>query len=319
MRHDEHGSEPKGVAMLMVVKGGLGDSGEVVAGTTRCGALRTSIAPRAIRSAPCWRERSSTSRRAPSGSAQISTPTVPTRSPTSARCCTKLQGSPALRVSSFRGLGSPANTFANESFIDELAAGAHTDPIAFRIRHLKDERATAVLEAVAKLASWDARQSPRSAAGFNGRGVAFVHYVNAGAYAAAVVRVNVDRASGKVRVPYVAVAHDCGLIVNPDGVKNQIEGNVIQALSRTLLEEVQFDRSSVTSLDWSSYPILRFTDVPEEIAIMLINRPERPMLGAGEAATSPIAPAIANAIFDATGARLRALPFTAERVKQALG
>ena len=122
-----------------------------------------------------------------------------------------------------------------------------------------------------------------------------------------------------MRVPYVAVAHDCGLIVNPDGVKNQIEGNVIQALSRTLLEEVQFDRSSVTSLDWSSYPILRFTDVPEEIAIMLINRPERPMLGAGEAATSPIAPAIANAIFDATGARLRALPFTAERVKQALG
>jgi CO/xanthine dehydrogenase Mo-binding subunit len=231
----------------------------------------------------------------------------------------QLQGSPALRVSSFRGLGSPANTFANESFIDELAASAHADPIVFRIRHLKDERATAVLEAVAKLASWDARQSPRSATGSSGRGVAFVHYVNAGAYAAAVVRVNVDRASGKVHVPYVAVAHDCGLIVNPDGVKNQIEGNVIQALSRTLLEEVQFDRSSVTSLDWSSYPILRFTDVPEEVAIMLINRPERPMLGAGEAATSPIAPAIANAIFDATGARLRALPFTAERVKQALG
>ncbi len=319
MRHDEHGSEPKGVAMLMVVKGGLGDSGEVVAWNYEVWSPSHVNRP------------SGNSVGALLAGAQLDQParSVGIGADFNADCSYafankrtvlhQLQGSPALRVSSFRGLGSPANTFANESFIDELAAGAHTDPIAFRIRHLKDKRATAVLEAVAKLASWDARQSPRSAAGSNGRGVAFVHYVNAGAYAAAVVRVNVDRASGKVRVPYVAVAHDCGLIVNPDGVKNQIEGNVIQALSRTLLEEVQFDRSSVTSLDWSSYPILRFTDVPEEIAIMLINRPERPMLGAGEAATSPIAPAIANAIFDATGARLRALPFTAERVKQALG
>jgi CO/xanthine dehydrogenase Mo-binding subunit len=319
MRHDEHGNEPKGVAMLMAVKGGLGDHGEVVAWDYEVWSPSHVNRP------------SGNSVGALLAGAQLDKParSLGVGADFNADCSYafankrtvlhQLKGSPALRVSSFRGLGSPANTFANESFVDELAARAHADPIAFRIRHLRDERATAVLQTVAKLARWDARPSPRAAAGSSGRGVAFVQYTNAGAYAAAVVHVDVDRASGKVRVPYVAVAHDCGLIVNPDGVKNQIEGNVIQAMSRTLLEQVQFDGSLVTSLDWSSYPILRFTDVPQEIAIVLINRPERPMLGAGEAATSPIAPAIANAIFDATGARLRALPFTAERVKQALG
>ncbi|HKS58366.1 MAG TPA: molybdopterin cofactor-binding domain-containing protein [Steroidobacteraceae bacterium] len=318
MRHDEHGNEPKGVAMLMAVKGGLGESGEVVAWDYEVWS-------------PSHVNRSSgDSVGALLAGAQLDKPARPIEvganfnadSPyafaNKRTVLHQLRRSPALRVSSFRGLGSPANTFANESFMDELAARAHADPIAFRIRHLKDERATAVLEAVAKLASWDARPSPRSPASASGRGVAFVHYNNSGAYVAAIVHVAVDRASGKVRVPYMAIAHDCGLIVNPDGVKNQIEGNVIQAMSRALLEEAQFDATSVTSLDWSGYPIVRFADVPQEIAITLINRPEQPMLGAGEAATSPIAPAIANAIFDATGVRLRALPFNAERVKQAL-
>jgi len=121
-----------------------------------------------------------------------------------------------------------------------------------------------------------------------------------------------------VRVPYVAVAHDCGLIVNPDGVKNQIEGNIVQAISRALIEEVQFDGAGVTSLDWQGYPILHFSDVPDEIAITLINRPDKPMVGAGEGATSPVAAAIANAIHDATGRRLRTLPFNPARVKTAL-
>ena len=318
MRHDEHGNEPKGVAMLMAVRGGLADSGEVVAWDYEVWSPSHVNRP------------SGNSVGALLAGAQLDKPARPIGVGADFNADSfytfankrtvvhQLQRSPALRVSSFRGLGSPANTFANESFIDELAARAHADPIAFRIRHLKDERATAVLEAVARLASWDARPSPRSPAGTSGRGVAFVRYVNASAYVAAVVRVAVDRASGKVGVPYVAVAHDCGLIVNPDGVKNQIEGNVIQAMSRALLEEVQFDATSVTSIDWSAYPIMRFADVPQEIAITLIDRPEQPVLGAGEAATSPIAPAIANAIFDATGVRLRALPFTAERVKQAL-
>jgi CO/xanthine dehydrogenase Mo-binding subunit len=148
--------------------------------------------------------------------------------------------------------------------------------------------------------------------------VGLVHYDNATTYAAVVVRVLVERATGTVRVPQVAVAHDCGLIVNPDGVKNQIEGNVVQAISRALLEEVQYDASGVTSLDWAGYPIIRFSDVPERIAITLINRPDKPMVGAGEATTSPVAAAIANAIFNATGRRLRSLPFTPARVQAAL-
>jgi CO/xanthine dehydrogenase Mo-binding subunit len=148
--------------------------------------------------------------------------------------------------------------------------------------------------------------------------LAFVQYDNAGAYVGLVVEVRVDRASGRVRVQRAYVAHDCGLIVNPDGVRNQIEGNVIQGLSRALLEEVKFDRQAVTSLDWASYPILRFSEVPDEIAISLIDRRGEPSLGAGEPATTPVLAAVANAIFDATGARLRSVPFTPERVKAAL-
>jgi CO/xanthine dehydrogenase Mo-binding subunit len=227
--------------------------------------------------------------------------------------------STVLRVSSLRGLGSPQNTFGNESFIDELAAAAGADPIAFRVRHLKDERAVAVLEAAAKLAQWDPRPSPKAdRASGTGRGVGFAQYDNYSGYAAVVVQVRVDRASGKVRVERVAVGHDCGLIVNPDGLKNQIEGNIVQTLSRALLEDVKFDTAKVTSLDWARYPILRFSDMPQEIAIALIDRPNLPSLGAGEPAASPVMAAVANAIFDATGARLRSVPFTPERVKAAL-
>jgi CO/xanthine dehydrogenase Mo-binding subunit len=224
-----------------------------------------------------------------------------------------------LRTSALRGLGAPQNTFANESFMDELAAAAGVDPIAFRLRHLDDPRAVAVLEEVAKLARWDPRPSPqRDRTAGAGRGLAFVQYDNAGAYVGLVVEVRVDRASGKVQVQRAYVAHDCGLIVNPDGLRNQIEGNVIQGLSRALLEEVKFDRQAVTSLDWASYPILRFSEVPDEIAIRLIDRRDQPSLGAGEPATTPVFAAVANAIFDATGARLRSVPFTPERVKAAL-
>ena len=176
-----------------------------------------------------------------------------------------------------------------------------------------------MLEEVTKLARWDPRPSPQAdRTSGTGRGAAFVQYDDAGAYVGMVVDVRVDRTSGKVRVARVYVAHDCGLIVNPDGVRNQIEGNVIQGLSRALLEEVKFDRHAVTSLDWASYPILRFSDVPDEIAISLIDRSDQPWLGAGEPATSPVFAAVANAIFDATGARLRSVPFTPERVKAAL-
>src|SRR4029077_9628435 len=193
-----------------------------------------------------------------------------------ARVRLHLLQSTVLRVSSLRGLGSPQNTFANESFIDELAHLAGADPIEFRIRHLKDPRAIAVLEEVAKLAQWSPRPAPRGGRNAGaGRGVAFVHYDNYSGYAAIALQVLVDRSSGKVSVERVACAHDCGLIVNPDGLKNQIEGCILQTLSRTLHEEVKFDASHVTSLDWVSYPILSFPEVPA-VEVALIDRPEIP-------------------------------------------
>ncbi len=222
-----------------------------------------------------------------------------------------------IRSSSLRGLGSPQNTFANESFIDELAALAGVDAIDYRIRHLKDERAIEVLRAVRELARWETRPSGGKRSGI-GRGVGFVQYDNVSAYVAVSMDVRVDPQSGSLRVQRVCVAHDCGLVVNPDGVRNQIEGNVIQTLSRALFEEVQSTAQGLQSVDWASYPILRFTDLPDEIAIRLIDRPTVRAVGAGEPAASPIFAALANAIFDATGARLRTVPFTPERLKAAL-
>ena len=212
-----------------------------------------------------------------------------------------LNSSP-IRASALRGLGSPQNTFANESFIDELATRAGVDPLEFRLRHLNDPRAKAVLEAAAKRAGWASRPSPQKGGPGettrSGRGIAFVQYDRTEAYVAAVAEVEVNQADGQVRVKRVVVAHDCGLIINPDGLRNQIEGNVIQATSRTLKEEVKFDPSMVTSLDWTSYSILRFSEIPE-VVVELINRPDHPAVGAGEATTSAIPAAIANAIFDA--------------------
>jgi CO/xanthine dehydrogenase Mo-binding subunit len=219
-----------------------------------------------------------------------------------------------------RGLGGTQNTFANESFVDELAFAAQTDPVAFRLRHLSDARAIAVLRTVAAIADWTPRvfpHPPRTGTQVRGRGVAFVRYENTQALVATVADVVLDRASGTVRCERIFVAHDCGLIVNPDGLRNQIEGNAIQALSRTLKEAVTFDRNGVTSLDWRGYPILRFSEVPD-VRIALIDRPDQPVLGAGEATTTTIAPAVANAIFDAAGVRLRNIPFTPARVAAAV-
>ncbi len=224
-----------------------------------------------------------------------------------------------LRVSSFRSLGGSKNTFANESFMDELAAASGADPVEYRLRYLSDPRERAVLTAAAEKAGWESRPSPRTDRTeiAEGRGVAFARYENDQAIVACVADVQVERDTGVVRVTRLVVAHDCGLIVNPDGVKNQIEGNVIQSLSRALKEEVQFDQMRITSVDWTTYPILTFSEVPE-IEIVLINRPDQPALGAGEPATVITAPAVANAIFDSTGVRLRQTPFTPARVRETL-
>jgi CO/xanthine dehydrogenase Mo-binding subunit len=204
--------------------------------------------------------------------------------------------------------------------MDELAAVAGVDALEYRLRYLAGPRERAVLNAAAEKAGWDSHPSPCKNAlePAEGRGVAFARYENDQAIVACIAQVQVERATGVVRVRRIVVAHDCGLIINPDGVKNQIEGNVIQSLSRALKEEVQFDERRITSVDWQTYPILTFSEVPE-VEIVLINRPDQPAMGAGEPSTVTTAAAVANAIFDATGARLRQIPFTPERVKAALG
>ena len=229
-----------------------------------------------------------------------------------------------LRPSAMRGLGAPANLFATESFMDELAATAHVDPIQFRLAHLQDPRGIAVIQRVAELSGWEPRPSPRrlahpgDSAVHVGRGIAFAQYENQYAYVATIADVEVRPASGHVRVRRACVAFDCGLIVNPDGLRNQIEGATIQGISRSLLEAATYDDRAVTSVDWKSYPILAFPDVPDSVEVALLNHPDQPAWGAGEPATCTVAGAIANAIFDATGARVRAMPFTPERVRAAL-
>ncbi len=214
-----------------------------------------------------------------------------------------------LRTSSLRALGAFANVFAIESFMDELAEAAREDPVAFRCRHLADERAKAVLEAAAsQLAS-----SP-SVPG-RGRGIGFAQYKNAKAYAAVGIELAVTDAA-EVCLHRAVIAADAGQVVDPDGLTAQLEGGMLQAASWTLYEAVTFDSSGITSRDWESYPILRFDNVPE-IETVLLDRPDAPFLGAGEATSGPTGAAIANAIKDATGLRLRRLPFTADAIRAA--
>jgi nicotinate dehydrogenase subunit B len=219
-----------------------------------------------------------------------------------------------LRVSALRTLGAYANVFATESFMDELALIANADPVAFRLAHLKDARARAVIEAVAKKAAWktDARHN-----GSKGRGIGFAKYKNLATYVAVIADVEIDRASGRIAVPHIYAAVDAGQIINPDGLENQIEGGIVQSMSWTLKEQVKFDSTEISSRDWATYPILTMPEVPS-VEIELIDRPEERSLGAGEAAQGPAAAAIANAFAAATGKRLRDLPLTPARVNAAL-
>jgi CO/xanthine dehydrogenase Mo-binding subunit len=219
----------------------------------------------------------------------------------------------AARASSTRGLGAYANVFSIESFMDELAHRAKADPVEYRLRYMKDERARAVLQKTAEMLNW---ANTAKVAG-RGRGIAFARYKGLATYCAVAMEVEVDRRSGVVRVLRVVSANDAGEVVAPDGVKNQIEGGVVQSLSWTLKEAVRFDAAGVKSADWVSYPILTFSEVPP-IDVALIDRPGAPFLGAGEASQGPTGAALANAIFDAVGARLRDLPFTPARVKAAM-
>jgi nicotinate dehydrogenase subunit B len=221
-----------------------------------------------------------------------------------------------LRVSAMRALGAYLNVFAIESFIDELAIAAGADPVEFRLHHLTDQRARAVVQAASDRFGW---RSPSPRERGHGRGFGFARYKNLGAYCAVALSLSVDHETGRTRLGRVVAAVDSGQLINPDGIRNQIEGAMVQAASWTLYEEVRFDHRHITSSDWSSYPIMRFPAAPESIEVHVLPRPGQPFLGTGEAGQGPMAAAIANALQDAIGERLRDLPFSAAKVKAAIG
>jgi nicotinate dehydrogenase subunit B len=224
-----------------------------------------------------------------------------------------------LRSAHLRDPVGPQIHFASESFMDEVAAALNLDPIEFRLRHIKDARDIAVIKAAADKAGWQSRPSPRkdqTGSKVSGRGIAYSQ--RNGTRVAVIAEVDIDRSTGKIWARKFTVAHDCGQLINPDGLKHTIEGNVVQGVSRTLWEEVKFDSKNVTTVDWATYPILDITETPQTIDVVPINHPEIAPSGAGEPSIRPIAAAIANAIFDATGVRLRRVPFSPDRVKQSL-
>jgi nicotinate dehydrogenase subunit B len=220
-----------------------------------------------------------------------------------------------VRVSALRALGAYVNVFSIETFIDDIAKAAGADPVEFRLRHMTDARARDVITETAQKFGWSSDPMPKG----RGCGFAFAQYKNLASYFAIACEVEVEHESGRARMIRAVAATDAGEIVNPDGLRNQMEGGIMQSMSWTLFEAVKFSKQRVTSIDWSTYPILRFASAPDDIQIHLINRPGTPFLGAGEAAQGPTAAAIGNAIANATGVRLRDLPLTRERIKAAIG
>lgn len=230
-----------------------------------------------------------------------------------------VERSSPLRTSHLRDPVGPEIHFASEQFIDELAVAAGEDPVAFRLRYLTAPRDAAVVRAAAEKSGWQPRpapRGPRTSDLLTGRGISYAQ--RSGTIVAVVAEIEVERKTGRIWGRKFTVAHDCGLIINPEGLRYTIEGNVVHGLSRTLHEEVRFDRNTVTSVDWATYPILDFGDAPERIDVVLINRPEVAPSGAGEPSMRPLPAAVANAFFDATGVRMRRAPLTRERVMAAL-
>ncbi|HEY6239879.1 MAG TPA: molybdopterin cofactor-binding domain-containing protein [Burkholderiales bacterium] len=229
-----------------------------------------------------------------------------------------LESCSPLRSAHLRDPVGPEIHFGSEQFIDELAAATNEDPVAFRLKYVTAPRDAAVIRGAAEKAGWQPRSGPRDRSGdvLSGRGIAYAQ--RGGTIVAAVAEIEVEKKTGRIRAKKFTVAHDCGLIINPEGLRYTIEGNVVHGLSRTLFEEVRFDRNSVTSVDWISYPILDIADAPQSIEVVLIDHPEIAPTGAGEPSIRVIPAAVANAFFDATGVRLRRVPLTPERVKAAL-
>ena len=318
-REQEHAWEPKGTAQLMDVKGGLNADGSVAAydfatrypsnGAPTLALLLTG----AVAPLPAVFEMGDRTAIPPYDydNLRVVAHDMP----------------PIVRASWIRGVSALPNTFAHESYIDELATEAGVDPIEYRLRYLKDPRAVDLVQSVAKRADWTPRPVWKEPVAENdivrGRGFAYALYVHSkfpgygAAWSAWIADVAVNKATGDVSVTRVIAGQDSGLVINPEGVRHQIHGNVIQSTSRALMEEVSFDRNSVTSREWGAYPIIKFHDIPK-IDVLMLPRPDQPPLGVGESASVPSAAAIANAIFDATGVRFRELPLTPERILRGL-
>jgi CO/xanthine dehydrogenase Mo-binding subunit len=303
MRHDEHGWDPKGPAQLLDVHAGLDAQNNITAWDTQMWVPTTIPGTRAVIAADLAGIQQDHAQM-PGGVVNNADP--PYAVPHVKVTAHWVKTSP-LKISNLRAPGRIGNAFAVESFVDELAHAAAADPIAFRLKGLTDPRAIAVIERATQMIGWQPRPSPNPTLG-TGRGFAYVRYNQALNYIAIAMEVSVDGSTGKIHIHRVTCAHDSGLVVNPDAVRNQVEGCIMQTLSRTLHEEVKFDQSHVTSVDWASYPLLTFPEAPQ-VEVALLNHPELPILGVGEGATAPVAAALGNAIFDATGVRLRRAPF----------
>jgi len=319
-RADEHGWEPNGPPTLMDLRASVDVGGNVTAWESdffipqqTAGSFMVPLTPAVLASLPQKPDI------APGNIFQNSA--IPYKFANVRTVCRRLETTP-FRPSWIRTPGRMQNTYANECFMDELAAAAGMDPIDFRIKYIDpaDKRGLEVLSRLVTLSKWDKRASPQRNVSGNvvkGRGMSYVKYELVRTYVGVVAEVEIDRTSGKIRVPKFYITHDCGQIINPDGLANQLEGNIIQTVSRTLFEEVKFDRSHITSLDWESYPIMTFPDVPE-IVMDMIDRPNERPWGAGEPSSAVVPSAISNAIFDATGMRLRSVPYSPSKMKAAL-
>ncbi|MEA2899542.1 MAG: nicotinate dehydrogenase subunit [Bradyrhizobium sp.] len=314
-REQEHAWEPKGTAQLIEVNGGLNADGSVAAydfstrypsnGAPTLALLLTGMIPPV-----------------PDVFHMGDRTAIPPYDYNAMRVVAH-DMPPIVRASWLRGVSALPNSFAHESYIDELATEAGVDPIEYRLRYLKDPRAIDLIKAVAKRADWTPRpvwKEPIAEGDIvRGRGFAYALYVHGpfpgkpAAWSAWIADVAVNKATGDVSVTRVVAGQDSGLMINPDGVRHQIHGNVIQSTGRALMEEVSFDRNSVVSREWGAYPIIKFPDIPK-IDVLMLPRQDQPPLGVGESASVPSAAAIANAIFDATGVRFRELPFTPERI-----
>jgi len=316
MREDEHGWEPYGPAMLTSARATLDASGKIVdwqydvwspPHNTRPGKAGNLLAATHLEKP--FKPDTPTPSPQPEGSGDRNA--IPYYVLPNARVVHQFQERAPLRTSALRSLGAYCNVFSIESFMDELAHAANVDPVAFRLRNLADPRAVDVVRNAARKFGWDQyRKTPR-----RGRGFAFARYKNLAAFCAIALEVEVARETGMVRITRAVAAVDCGEIVNPDGVRNQIEGGIIQSASWTLLERVRFDERQILTRDWAQYPILRFNQVPERLEVHLIDRPGQPFLGTGEASQGPTAAAIANAVADACGLRLRDLPLDRARLR----